>query len=365
MKLAFVADVHLGNHRRFGGPVVAGLNTRARMALDVLRASRVRAEELRADTYIVLGDLFDTSKPEPQLLAETQRVFDDTGPGMPVLLMGNHDQNSTAPGDHALGPLAPLAHIVEKPSVLSRGDTDIWCVPFQPGRAFDWLPDALAGLSKQSGGGDQYRVLTLHLGLQDENTPPWLRNAHDSVPASLVGELCREYDIQAAFAGNWHNPAEWDFDGIKVVQPGTLCPTGWDNPGPDYGRLYTYDTKRRELTHGVIPGPRFLKVRYGTAKAKFPASPMTFVQLVAGADEAQQAAEALAVASGGGQCAGGEVVLDDAEASAAAKTAATVARSADTLAEALTGYVGEMPLPEGVDREEVLALCKQYLGGAA
>lgn len=364
MKLAFVADVHLGNHRRFGGPVVAGLNTRARMAVDVLRYSRERAEELGADTYIVLGDLFDNSKPEPQLIAEAQRVFDQTGPGLPILLMGNHDQNSTVLGDHALGPLKPVSYIVEHPDVLSRGDVDIWCVPFQPGRAFDWLPEVMRALHDLHGKGVNRRVLTLHLGLQDERTPPWLRNAHDSVPASLVGELCRQYGIDAAFAGNWHNPAEWDFDGIKVIQPGTLCPTGWDNPGEDYGRLCLYDTVTRRVDWCIINGPRFLKLKHGTklplSKYGFP----PFVQLVASADDSKDATEALRAASERGELSGGEVVLDDAEATAAAKTAATVARSASTLAEALAGYVAEMPVADGVDRQAVLALAKQYLGSA-
>lgn len=364
MRIAFVADVHLGNHRRFGGPVVAGLNTRARMALGTLRAARARAEQMRADAFVVLGDLFDTSKPEPQLLAETQRAFDETGPGQPILLLGNHDQNSTTPGDHALGPLSPLAHIVEVPSVLNWGDTDLWCVPFQPGRAADWLPNALAGLSKQSGHKVQRRVLTLHLGLSDTDTPPWLRDAHDAVPASLVGELCREYGLQAAFAGNWHNPAEWDFDGVKVIQPGTLCPTGWDNPGGDYGRVYIYDSDTRAVEHAVIPGPRFLKLKYPTTEP-IESGQQTFVRWVASAEYATDAQETLRVAQEKALCAGGEVVLDDAEASAAAKTAATVARSAETLDAALAGYVKEMPLVDGVDRAAVLALCKQYLGGAA
>ena len=57
----------------------------------------------------------------------------------------------------------------------------------------------------------------------------------------------------------------------------------------------------------------------------------------------------------------GFVELDRENEQAAARTAATAARSAETLEEALAQFVAGMPLPEGVSRERVVERARKYL----
>ena len=99
--IGVVADIHLACHRQLGGITAAGLNTRAREILAVLQhtGQLVRAEQA---SLVIAGDLFDTPHPTPQLMAGAL----DALSGLDVTcLVGNHDQVSAAPGDHALGPL--------------------------------------------------------------------------------------------------------------------------------------------------------------------------------------------------------------------------------------------------------------------
>lgn len=365
MRLAFCADPHIGNHRRFGGPVVAGINTRCRLALDTLGRAVATAQKAKCEALVVLGDLFDTSRPEPQVIAAVQEVVKD----MPlIVLLGNHDQVSAEPGDHALGPLSPVASIVETPQILTLGDVELWTIPFRPGRAVDWLPQVLAEVQGESRSGGQpppIRVLTLHLGLQDDSTAPWLKDAHDSVPVDLVDQLMQQYRIALAFAGNWHDQKQWVRQGI-ITQVGTLCPTGWDNPGmKGYGGLAILDSQRIPIVKLMeVPGPRFVKLR--SAAGPWPKDEnQVFVKLIAPPDFMDTAGKWIQAEKDAKRIFDGEVEPEGTEERVAAVTAAQTARSATTLDEAVAGFVGEMQLPEGVKRDAVLARVKRYLGGAA
>lgn len=365
MRIAFVADPHIGNHRRFGGPVQAGINTRCRMALDALKEAVARAVKAKCSYFIVLGDLFDTSRPEPQIIAAVQTILE---PIPTVLLLGNHEQISTSSGDHALGPLDPVATIIEKPDCLADPGVEVWMVPFQPGNARDWLPRALAEV--QGGRPDDAplpatRVLCLHLGLSDSQTAPWLKGALDSIAVETLQELCDDYGISFAFAGNWHERKRIDFGQKSLLQVGALTPTGFDNPGEEgYGGLAILDTTKGTLKEVAVPGPRFIKVPWKKLpRHKFGDGPR-FVQITCDPSEFKEAQQHLDAEVAAGRVAGGEVVADEVEAAAAAKTAAVVAKSALTLDEAVAGYVAEMPLAEGIDREAVAARVRGYLGRA-
>ena len=45
MRVGFVADVHVGNHIRFGGPIEAGMNRRCRETVATLRRAVLKARE--------------------------------------------------------------------------------------------------------------------------------------------------------------------------------------------------------------------------------------------------------------------------------------------------------------------------------
>jgi len=368
-KLAFVADVHLGNHKRMGGKVRASLNERCRETLAVLAAAVDVAVERECDGLAVLGDLFDTTAPLPQLITETVRALQPF-PMRLDLLGGNHEQVSLEPDDNALSPLGLLSHDnvwvtdVDPRVVLfgiqKRSMTKLLLVPHRPGPAAEWLPKVL---HEYAGNEDwmkcKHRLLGVHLGIQDDDTAHFLKGAHDSIEASVLADLCKKYSISAAFAGNWHDHRKWHQEWLDqhadsasgerrarkgkgthtldIVQCGALVPTGWDNPGvKGYGTVVIWDEGNIEIVE--LPGPRFVK----------PASN-------------QEALDAIAEA----EAAGCRIYVDDipdrAVSKAAAREAALAARSADTLDEALSAFVEKMELPDGVERGTVLAKSREYL----
>lgn len=377
-KIAWVADVHLGNHRRYAGAREASLNQRCRDGLDVLRRAVQRAHDLRCVAFVVLGDLLDTQRPEPQLLAEVQAIFKPCSPDMPVLLLvGNHDQVSTAPGDHALGPLAPYATVVDKPTVLRARGVELGLVPFRPGAASEWLPDVVRGMGWSNPTKVVDRVLGVHLGVRDTTTAPWLRNAPDAVDAELLASLAKGVGARQVLAGNWHDRRAWSFDedepdGVRILQLGALVPTGFDNPGLlGYGTLALWEDGT--LTHEVLPGPRFV-VQDGTAGLDKLAEDAraggyrVYVQVKVRPGELGAAVSALGDAafseSDNINCPVllGEAVVDGAVVEAQARESACAATNARSMSAALDAYMETVPLEEGVDRAEVATAARGYLG---
>lgn len=367
MKIGFVADCHLGNHRRFGGPVESSLNRRCREGLAVFSRAVARASELKCDEFIVLGDLFDYQRPEPSLIAAVQRVMQTSSCHVTVLV-GNHDQTSSSLHDNALAPLFPIVKVVETPWRSSVSWVDLALVPFHPGgsAALTWLPDVLAELYKTDQAQGVPRVLGLHLGIADKNTAPWLRGAADSIEVGPLMELAQQYGIQAVFAGNWHDRRYWAGGpgSPTVFQLGALIPTGWDNPGLDgYGTLAIWEDG--EVEYEELTGPRFVKMKPDDGGFDRESGHQVYVSATASPDDVSGFQSWLESKRMDGSIVDGEVTIDATEATIAARSAATAAKSADTLAEALAGFVGEMVLEEGIDREEVVALARGYLGGAA
>lgn len=378
MRLAACADVHLGNHKRFGGDTVGSINARGRLALDTFRSAVDRARVLKATHFIVAGDLIDYARPEAPLLSAVQDIFRREGGDFDevFLMLGNHEQVSTYAGDHALGPLADEGRItvVDRPMfrVLDDAGTELVLVPFQPGHAREWLDRVVrdtiassedAGSSARASGGA--RILVLHLGIKDARTPPWLAGASDAIDIDLLSSICAEYGIDYVLAGNWHDRREWRTS-VHVLQIGALVPTGWDNPGLEgYGGLALYD-RASGLTCEEVPGPRF--VRAATKKAATDdiaaarkAHHKLFVSFDAQPDELPELTTLVAAATERGDIVGGEVIPNQEVAIIKAKSAAFAAKSAKTLHESLDNYVRVMPLPDGVSRAAIHERAKGYL----
>lgn len=368
MRIAVVADVHVGNHKREGGPVVAGVNTRCRQVLDTLRRSLEAAHD--CDSVVIAGDLLDSAKTEPQVLAATREVL--RARKCPVFLMlGNHEMQSAQAGDNSLGVLAePDCPVVETPAVVEESDGAVWLVPFRPGNAREWLPrdvQTLANMeSTRPHSGNRCRVLVIHLGIVDDDTPPFLRESHDAVPVQLLRDLMRQHGIDAVVAGNWHAHKTWD--GGSIVQVGALAPTGWDNPGLDgYGSLIRANTLSGSLRvwREEITGPRFVDVGSTLTLPQAPDGTQLYARVrVPGGDvsDARSRGDQLVSA---GRVAALAVQVDGTEARIAARESAAAARSAETLDESLAGYVARMTLPVDVDRAAVLALTRRFLAGGA
>lgn len=386
MKLAFVADVHLANHRVHGGPVVAGLNARARGILASLRAATKEAADEDALALVVLGDLFDSHRPEPQLEAGAAAALTDSGEHEVHLIVGNHDITSGEPGDNAMAPLAFVPRVVvhESLSIRCFSDLELWFVPYRAGVAKDWLPGVLRDLeaSRESWTPGRvplppkHRVLALHLGVHDSAARVeffWAEAAHDAISAELLADLCFEHRIDAALAGNWHGLKRWQMQwpeagfATEIVQVGALVPTGWDNPGLDgYGSVAVYDSAQppgRRVRATEIPGARFISVSSAEELDDALLTSMEGSALyVRWAAEQKDAPAAIgALDSQRARLAAGEVRIQGKATNAeAAHRAAGAARASETLTGAVERYVAAMSCPDDV-RADVLARVMDYL----
>lgn len=385
MRLAFLTDVHVANHRKFGGEVKAGINERANQCLWTLhRACEVVAKE-DCDALFILGDLFDGTRPEPQIIAAVGDALSEAC-CTTYALRGNHEMVSAESGDHSLGPLAlgDQVRVIDETTVVREEGwpAEVICVPYLTANFSERLPGILKNACAQgdrkegSPPASPTRLLALHAGISDEKTEAWLRGAHDSIEASALCDAMRDNAVDVALAGHWHQHRAWEFAAAvgdevavrRVVQVGALCPTGFNNPGASgYGVVAFWDSaKPSAIRYVEVAGPRFLIVpqdeAVGTDRVVERLSKegcKVFVKLQP-AEEDVPKAQAWA-ARLKHDLAGVEVEPDQQDAEVAARAAASVARSADTLAEALTAFVKEMPLPEGVDRAAVLTAARSYL----
>lgn len=380
--VGIIADVQLGNHRRFGGSAEGGVNARARMILDVLARALDRAVEVRCACVVVAGDLFDYARPEAALLAAVQRLFSqarERGTRI-VVLRGNHDMASDAADDNAQAPLAGHASVVAKPTVKlverAMGDAvALLLLPYSPAqREAGWLAPAVTQLADVAGdvAPQASRLLVMHAGIVGATTPPWLASTPGAVRYEELRVLMDAHAIDACVAGDWHGRRVWARDGATppyydVLQVGALVPTGWDNPG-NRGR---YGTIAFWSGHGLqweeLGGPRFIKcstrAEAAAAVEAAWAEDRLFVQLPSLAAERDANLQWLAAALERGDIVGGEAPPDEREAQVEARAAAGSARAAETFDAALAGFVGEMTVDDGVQRERIIDRCRGYLAG--
>jgi hypothetical protein len=348
------------------------------MALGALDAAVQLALRQGCHAFVVAGDLFDTSKPLPQHLAAVQEILARATGGLEVFLMvGNHDQVSDAPGDHALGPLSKVATIVEEPETFLLGETtgapvELVLVPFARGRGFDMLCHALNGL----GDATVPRQLSIHLGVSDGTTPPWLKDAEDSIHQSHLADIALGVGANIVTAGNWHNEANWNPSTasgaeLPIHQCGSLCPTGFDDLGSQHGGVVIWDSVHGTEVHHVV-GPRFFKcdvdnvsIRAYVSHTRVTApSQQNYVRFTASSsDKLLQGVRLLGELKRDGLVVDGDVVADGGyigTAEQGARDAATAARGQETLDEALVAYVGALKV-DGVSNQEVLSLATKYL----
>ena len=363
-KLAFIADIHIGNHKQYGGAVEGSLNQRCLQTLAVLSDSVTYAVKEGCDALVILGDLFDTVRPLPQMVAATQKILEQIPT---IMLVGNHDQVSTFAHDHAMAPLLPIAEVIEESEILSYDDMDLVVVPFQPGDAKEWLGKEVDEICKQCES-DQ-RVLCIHLGLRDKNAPPWLQDSHDAIDMEILHDICKRNNIATCFAGNWHNYEHFRVGEVDAIQVGALVPTGWDNPGEEgYGGVSIFHSGT--ITRHELPGPRFINCVHESAEEgsellkpsyRKSAENKYYVRLNAAPSEKEEARNALQEAIREEHVFAGGVVIDQKAKENAAKQAAMSAKSADTLQRAIANFVDHMSLEDESLRPEIRNAVEEYL----
>lgn len=353
-RIAFIADIHVGNPSAFGGHVDSGINHRGQLILDSLKEAGRTILREKCDALVICGDLFDVADPPPQMVSRVMAILASLKGVKVHIIMGNHDMVSDAPLDNALGPLAflPNVKVHEICSNIDIGGTELLLVPFQVGDCREWFADAVAACRIETS--SKKRVLAFHLGVVDEKTPEFLAHAHDAIPLQMLQQVVQEHSIDHAFCGNWHSPGRWG----NVHQVGALVPTGWDNPGWDYGRVMILDTEINNATPVHVPGPRFLtatsmdEVLVLQQEAKRRKCNL-FLSLKAEASKHLDEVRAMGISA--------RAVADTTAVREATRAAAVAVRKASTLEEALAKYVQAMPLEDGIKRDQVQAMAASYL----
>lgn len=389
MRIAFVADPHQGNHKKNGGPVVASVNRRGRDSLAALEAAVAEAGDCAA--FVVLGDLFDYTRPEPQITAGVQRAFapirDTT---RIVFLVGNHDQHSTAPGDHACAPLEIIGDIVDVDvTCITVGPFELVVCPFKPGNASEWLPAMLKDLPPKPSH-VAHRVLCVHLGIADDETPYFLDGSEDAVSVDEVEVLACKHDFDFVCAGNWHRREMWSFDRPSgettcILQVGTLAPNRFtdciDDPEEQdagFGTVMFLDTDASGFDESFpmvdfveVPGPRFVKtvgieglrdfardyLQTTEWRQRMGAAPL-YVSVEVVPDDYTTAVTMCKELPDGVH---GDIKIDRSAIAKATREAVSEAAKAVTVDGAVAAYMETYPIPEGVSRSAAKQRVGRYL----
>jgi len=360
-----IADIHLANHRMFGGVYKAGLNERAQTIASTMR----RAVDIATsdDKLLVLGDVFDTDAPAPALICAAQLAL--AGKNVHVT-KGNHDMSSTDPGHNACAPLAGHCVVEETPAVLladKAGLTAGVMVPFATPVRETILAALEVAKASPAWRAASQRLVFGHWGIASPDDPIYLRGSRDAIDAKELAELCFEHDVCGVAAGNWHKRRQFEFsreghNPVRLLQVGGLTPTGFDNPGwVGYGTVASWNAAKAAWQYRELPGPRFLRHMPTMEELAAHAGCQVYVRVDGTSADQENLREQLAALP----LAGRQTRVVNAEKIAAAKASAHAAAAANTVESALAGFIEKMKLPEHADREETKQLAQQYLAGVA
>lgn len=350
--IAIIGDVHLANHRRFGGTTNEfGCNVRAQQVLDAIRDAMQFVVNLdKKTTFVFAGDFFDGLRPEPNLIDAAMRTIASARGNAAVhWLLGNHEYSAAASASHAIGVLRnqPNAYVHLEPEVQDK----ILFIPFEPKMTQQRLDEIVATTR------DSYEVVVSHFGIIGGSTPPWLRDSSGAFHSDVLSEICEKQKIKLWASGDWH---EYCKHTNIVYQTGALVPTGFDNPNFAYGRVIVYDTVRQSTSVYTIAGPRFVNItdieQQEELVKKHPEAQPLYCRMTVDQSVLPETSAAVA----GNNCI--EVVADAAQQRETMKAAVAATKSVETLEQKLSAFINVMPVPSDVDRNDVFSLSKKYLG---
>jgi len=254
LRIALLSDVHLENHRVLGGPVTAGVNLRCRLVGDTFARGLQLAGKIGCDRVAVLGDLFNTGKPSPEVIG----VAADAIAGSPVpvyVIPGNHDRSSDEPGNNALAALVGTKNciVVDEPTYLEDG---VILAPFSPRPPVEYFTELL----ERAGKGD-WSILG-HVGIVGPGTSPFLTSGRNIISVEQIFELGlkapKNCNLRVFASGDFHQHVihEGVLGVINIVQVGALCQANFGDQ-PEVGKLCVLDGGGITEFHDV-PGPRFI-----------------------------------------------------------------------------------------------------------
>lgn len=352
---AVLADPHVGNHQRWGGSQVNGINARCRLTLDALEAAVQKAGDLGCRELFVAGDMFHTRRPEPAVIASVQKIFDQAKEGPEpmniVIVPGNHDMldADAAGGNTACAPLWESARVIEEAVTWNGiGGVDVVLIPYSARVPMaQHLMEKMGNLDRSP----SPAVLVTHVGVwddEDAKAAPWMRRAKDGISAPMLFDLMEKAKITTAFVGNYHNHRVWQRGDMTICQVGTLCPGSFGDEGlVDRGLMVTSSGVGFEKHE--IPGPRFVTITQETqVMLKSRDKPNRFFLRCVDIDPGEGARAIFG---------GVEVVSSEAEKEEQA-SGATAGPRPQTPMEALMFHVEHQDLPEGVQRAAVADLVR-------
>jgi DNA repair exonuclease SbcCD nuclease subunit len=202
MTTLILGDLHVWNHKAFGGPVVGGLNRRCRDILQSVYQIVEYAKLHYGVTHVVqLGDFFDGPKPSPQILNASLDMIAATKIEWHIIA-GNHDIASyDAPS--ALAPMnhAGNVHTYDTAQFTSINGQRWLIVPYSG-------PDAAEALKVLATVPDYtHTYFAVHYGLVNEKprtdciTPDQLAVLTYGNRKELRGYFGHEHDSRAALQG--------------------------------------------------------------------------------------------------------------------------------------------------------------------
>lgn len=138
MKIICTSDLHLGIQGWGKLNSKTGLNTMVEKFLDEFEKTGARVASLKADLWILAGDIFHTPNPTNVVRQGFTRVINRViSQGVQILIVtGNsHDRPMSFGAQHSLAELEamdiPGLTIVSESQIISYGDLNVICLPWQ------------------------------------------------------------------------------------------------------------------------------------------------------------------------------------------------------------------------------------------
>lgn len=361
-------DVHLENFREFARPGLCSINTRCSAALEVLAGAS--KQSTGAEAFFVLGDLFDSHRPIPQVVAEAARSLLVGGASV-YLLAGNHDARSSEPGDTALESLSLIdgINVIDTPTAfdfrVGRKVVEVLCVPWRSGDAAKALAAAVERLPVSHS--RSKRVLLTHFGIRHVGTASYLADDESSVDEAWLAELCAKGGIGTVLAGHWHRHRSAEVNGVRLTQLGALVPRGFADSGlADYGCVASYSVADGAVSFERLSGPRFLKLPMnGLDELPEPDGDLLYLRLAAEREESAEAAAMIDSLVAAGRIVGGDVALGRSERTRTRlRDAVESVTQGDSIESAVAEYVEALNLPAGVSAREVRSKTLEFLNAS-